>query len=375
MRLLTGLTFLFLSLSFASAKAMDTKASQAFMFDLETGSILMNKNADKRMPTSSMSKVMTMYMIFEALEDGRIALDDTFEVSEKAWRKGGSKMFVEVGKRVAVEDLIKGVIVQSGNDATIVLAEGLHGSEDAFAAEMTETAVNELGMSNSNFANASGWPDPNHYSTARDLGRLAAAMISQYPALYHYYSIKEFTYSGIRQANRNPLLYRNIGADGIKTGHTDAAGYGLMASGERDGRRVILVLNGMESESERAEESARVLDWGLRNFTNIALFADGAVLGQAPVYLGVQDHVDLVAKGGIKLSLPKDVKDNIILKLEYDSPLPAPIRKGDIVAQMRIQIPDQDDRLVRVVAAQDIAQTGFFGQLGEKLIQWIEQVL
>lgn len=369
-------TLVFLSLLIlisGPAFALDTKADQAFIFDLETGTVLLDKDADARMPTSSMSKVMTMYMVFDALEDGTITLDNTMQVSEKAWRKGGSKMFVEVGKDVRVEDLIKGVIVQSGNDATIVLAEGLMGSEERFAVAMTDTAVSELGMVNSNFTNASGWPDPDHYSTAKDLGRLAAAIITRFPQYYDYYAIREFTFNNIRQANRNPLLGLNLGADGIKTGHTEAAGYGLMASGQRGNRRVVMVLNGMESESERREESARLLDWALGRFENIALFSESKALSRIPVSSGVSPDVAVRAEKGIKLTIPKGARDDIAMQLRVNSPVPAPIQEGDILGVVEVSIPDQPMRSISVIAAETVAKAGFFKRLGDNLIQFIEQ--
>ena len=228
------------------AATMETQAEEAFLVDFQTGAVLLDKNADVRMPPSSMSKMMTAYMVFERLKDGRLSLDDELPVSEKAWRKGGSKMFVEVGDQVRVEDLLRGVIVQSGNDACIVLAEGLAGSEEAFAEQMTAKG-REIGLTGSNFTNATGWPDENHYVTARDLATLAERIIVDHPEYYHYYSEKEFTWNDIRQGNRNPLLYRNVGADGLKTGHTEAAGYGLTASAMQNGRRLLLVVNGLPS--------------------------------------------------------------------------------------------------------------------------------
>ena len=223
----------------AGAATIETIARQAILVDAITNTVLFEKNADQHMPTSSMSKVMTAYMVFEALRDKRLNLEDTLPVSEHAWRTQGSKMFVELGNRIKVEDLIRGMIIQSGNDASIVLAEALGGSEEAFAKKMTERA-HQLGMKDSNFVNATGWPDDNHYSTCRDLSTLARALILTFPEYYHYDAERDFTYHGIKQGNRNPLLYRNMGVDGLKTGHTDIAGYGLIASAQRDGRRLIL---------------------------------------------------------------------------------------------------------------------------------------
>ncbi|HEY8189199.1 MAG TPA: D-alanyl-D-alanine carboxypeptidase family protein, partial [Micavibrio sp.] len=243
-----------------AAETMETPAKQAIMLDFDTGAILMEKNADERMTPSSMSKEMTMYMVFEALKSGKLTLEQTLPISERAWRMQGSKMFVGINSQVKVEDLVRGVIIQSGNDAAIALAEGVGGTEDNFALMLNKKAE-ELGMKNSHFMNASGWPDPQHYSTAHDLSILAYRMVHDFPEYYHYYSEKEFTYNNIKQGNRNPLLYRNIGADGIKTGHTDEGGYGLIGSGILDNRRVIFVVNGLSSMQERADESARMLEW------------------------------------------------------------------------------------------------------------------
>ncbi len=227
------------------AQGIDTAAKQAIVLDYETGTVLFEKNADERMPTSSMSKVMTAYMVFDAVKKGQISMENQFPVTEKAWNTQGSKMFVELGNSIKVEDLLRDVIIQSGNDATIVLAEGISGSEEVFAKNMTAKA-HELGMKNSNFTNASGWPDDNHYSTARDLATMGVALIHDFPEYYKIYSEKDFTYHSIKQGNRNPLLYLNNGGDGIKTGHTEAAGYGLIGSGVSalNGRRVVFVVNG-----------------------------------------------------------------------------------------------------------------------------------
>ena len=251
----------------SSSFALETLGKQVILLDMTTGTVLFEKNADELMTPSSMSKIMTVYKLFERLKDGGLSLTDTFSVSEKAWRKQGSKMFVAVKSRVKIEDLIRGMIVQSGNDATIVVAEGLAGSEGAFADELNETAK-QLGMKNSNFINASGWPDPGHETTARDLAILAVATIKNFPEFYHYYSEKTSTYHGIKQGNRNPTIYRNIGADGLKTGHTEAGGYGLTVSALRKDRRLVLVINGLPTKKARSTEPERLLDWGFREFNN-----------------------------------------------------------------------------------------------------------
>lgn len=333
---------------------------QAIMVDYETGAILLSINPDQRMPTSSMSKTMTMYLVFEALKDGRLQLDSKLPVSEKAWRMQGSKMFVKVGDHVAVEDLIRGVIIQSGNDATIVLAEGLAGSEEAFADAMNVKA-RELGMVNSHFTNASGWPDPNHYSTARDLAILGRRLIQDFPDLYHYYAETEFTYNNIKQGNRNPLLYRGVGGDGIKTGHTEDAGYGLMGSGERDGRRVVFVVNGLPSMNARAQESARVLDQGLRNFINVTLFKPGQSVEQAPVVMGEFDRVPLVVDKNLVATIPVTLRNDLKVEVRYNSPLIAPIKRGDAVGTISVTIPRGEVMEFPLLAGADVPKLGLFG--------------
>lgn len=345
----------------AHAAQITSSAKQAIVFDYETGTILLDKSADEKMPTSSMSKVITAYVIFDALKNGTIKLDDTFKVSEKAWRKGGSKMFVEVNKDIKIEDLLRGVIVQSGNDATIVLAEGLSGSEDAFAEALNAKAA-ELEMENSNFKNASGWPDRNHYSTARDLGKLASALIKNHPDYYKYYAETEFSYNDIAQQNRNPLLYQNIGADGIKTGHTDIGGYGLIGSGVKDGRRVIIVINGLESSSDRAQESKKLLQWGLNSFKNETLINASAVAGKADVLLGKSETVDLVVKEDVRLTIPHNATKNIKLTTTYDGPIKAPITAGQELGTLTITIPGQPDVTRPLYAANDVESKGFIAQ-------------
>lgn len=350
----------------ASGMPNHTSAKQAIMVDYDTGMVLYAKNPDQQMPTSSMSKVMTMYMVFEALKDGRISMDDTFRVSEKAWRKGGSKMFVEVGEQVKIVDLIRGVIVQSGNDAAIVLAEGLAGSEAAFAEAMNAKA-RELGMSSSHFVNASGWPNPDHYSTARDMAVLTRALIKNFPEYYDYYSKRTYTYNNITQRNRNPLLYRQMGADGVKTGHTEAGGYGLIASGNRNDRRVILVVNGLKDEKARAAESARLLDWGLSGFENIALFVEGETVVEAPVILGQAGNVPLTTDRTVTITIPKIDRDDLKVWAEYEAPLEAPVSRGTKLGTLHIQVPRLDKLEKPLFIARDVEKLGLFSGLFAKL--------
>lgn len=347
--------------AYSYAASISTAAKQAIVFDVETGTVLLDKNADDQMPTSSMSKVLTAYLIFDAIKAGALKLEDTFKVSEKAWRKGGSKMFVEVNKDVKIIDLLRGVIIQSGNDATIVLAEGLAGSEEAFAEQMN-TKAKQLGMENSNFKNASGWPDPDHYSTARDLGKLAVALIENHPEYYKLYAEKEYSYNDIPQQNRNPLLYQNIGADGIKTGHTEAGGYGLIGSGIKDGRRVIFVINGLESSADRAQESKKILQWALNSFKNETIIKANIVVGKADIILGQSETVDLIVKEDIRLTIPHNVRKEIQITTSYQGPLKAPIKAGQEVGELIVAIPGHGKTSRPIFAASDIEAKGFFAQ-------------
>jgi serine-type D-Ala-D-Ala carboxypeptidase (penicillin-binding protein 5/6) len=349
-----------------AAPTIETQAREAFLVDFQTGAVLLDKNADEPMPPSSMSKLMTTYLVFSRLQHNRLSLDDEFTVSEKAWRMGGSKMFVEVGNQTKVEDLLRGVIVQSGNDACIVLAEGIAGSEEAFAELMNEKAQ-ELGMTSSHFTNATGWPSPNQYVTARDLATLAKHTIEDHPEYYRYYSEKEFTWSGIRQGNRNPLLYRNIGADGLKTGHTEEAGYGLTASAVQNGRRLILVVNGLPSMQARADESDRLLSWGFREFGNYALFKAGDTVDQAAVWLGEEETVPLVIPQDLTVTLPRGDRNGMQVAVIYDGPIPAPVPAGEPIATLRVTWPEGVPVEVPLEAGEAVEQRGPFGRIAASI--------
>ncbi len=361
--LLAPLAVVLACLAASPAATLETKAQQAIIVDDETGTVLFEKNADAPMAPSSMSKIMTMYMLFERLANGSLALDDTFPVSERAWRKGGSKMFVEVGKRVSIEDLIRGIIVQSGNDACIVVAEGLAGDEKAFAAEMTERG-RDLGLTASTFKNASGWPEKGHVTTARDLARLASRTIRDFPQYYHYYGEKNFTYNGIRQGNRNPLLYKDIGADGLKTGHTEIAGFGLTASAKRGDRRLVLVLNGLDSMRERSQESERLLDYGFREFDNYRLFSAGETVTEADVWLGDTPTLALVVEDDMVVTLRRKARRDMEVKVVYEGPLPAPIARGTQVGTLIVSAPDTPEIEVPLVAGADVGELSMFRRIG-----------
>ncbi len=348
-------------------EAIETPASSAVVIEVTTGKILLDKNADVPMAPASMSKLMTLYLLFERLKDGSLSLDDTFRISENAWRKGGAKsgsstMFLPPRKRVRIEDLIRGIIVQSGNDACIVVAEGLSGSEEAFAAEMNERG-REIGLLNSTFRNSTGWPHPEHRMTPRDLATLSAALIEKFPEFYHYFKEAEFTYGGIRQMNRNPLLYKEMGVDGLKTGFTSESGYGLAASALRGERRVILVVNGLGTKRARSREPERLMEWAFREFNNYALFKAGEQLEEAPVWLGTSNRVPLLIKEDVVLTFPRKHRRKMRVKLVYDGPIPAPIERGTEVGKVIISIPGQTDLSVPVLTGADVEQLGLFGRL------------
>lgn len=353
----------------ASAASIESIARQALLIDLSTHTVLFEKNADERMPPSSMSKIMTIYEVFEAMRSGRVTMDSKLPVSERAWRMQGSKMFVELNAQIRVEDLIKGVIVQSGNDACIVLAEGLAGTEEAFAAQLNVRGK-EMGLSGSHFVNSNGWPDPNHYTTARDLARLAQHTIEDFPEYYSFFSVKEFTYHNIKQGNRNPLLYRSsiAGVDGLKTGHTEAAGYGLTASAIREGRRLVLVLNGLPSMQARADESARLIEWGFREFETYALVKAGDVVETLPVWLGAEPQVKVTVPEELKVTFPRAGRPNMKVALVANAPLAAPIAKGQEVGKIVISGPGFPTKEVPAVAAADVAQKNIFGRMLDKAL-------
>ena len=369
------LSFLFILGTFLPLKgfALETPAKQVILVDYDTGNILFEKNADERMFPSSMSKIMTIYNVFQALKDGSLQLKDNFRVSRKAWKKGGSKMFLRAGSRVNVEDLIRGVIVQSGNDASIVLAEGLSGSEGAFSDSLNENAK-KLGMDSSNFLNASGWPDPEHYTTARDLSKVTIATIQNFPKYYHFYSQKTFTYAGIKQNNRNPALYKDIGADGLKTGHTAAAGYGLAASAIRNGRRLVLILNGLKTSRQRSLESERILDWGYRVFSNYKIFKPRQIVTHAKVWMGDKSRVGLVLDKGLVMSLRKNIVDKINIKAVFNEPVPAPISKGDQIGKLLVSVPGKNQLEIPMYASQGVTKLGWFYRIGAAIsyILWGE---
>jgi len=360
--LIAASALLFSGLPARAAAGIDTQARNALIVDFETGASMLDKGADERMPPASMSKIMTAYVVYDALKKGKLSLEDMLPVSEKAWRTQGSKMFVPLGGRVKVEDLIRGLIVQSGNDACIVLAEGIAGSEAAFVEMMNEKAK-ELGLKNSHFANVDGLPDPNEYMTARDLATLARRLITDFPEYYHYDSEKDFTYNGIKQGNRNPLLYKDLGVDGMKTGHTDEAGYCLTASAIRDGRRVIMVLAGLPTMKSRSTEGERLLEWAFREFNNYRLVKAGDTLDQADVWLGAEPKVPVTAQQDVVVTLPKAARRTMKATVHYDGPVHAPVAKGETVGKLTITADGVDPVTIPLVAAQPVAKLGPMGRI------------
>jgi D-alanyl-D-alanine carboxypeptidase (penicillin-binding protein 5/6) len=340
---------------------LDLKAKNAFLIDYKTNAVLYNKQGDEAMHPSSMSKMMTTYVVFNQLQEGKITLEQEFPVSIKAQKIGGSTMFLQAGHNVKVKELLQGMIVQSGNDACITLAEGISGSEEAFVSLMNITAK-RLGLANTHFANATGMPDANHLMSARDLAKLAQALIRDFPDLYHYHQQKTFTYNNITQPNRNTLLSEN-GVDGLKTGHTEIAGYGLTASSKLNDRRVIAVVNGLSSMRQRAEEARKLLIYGHTNFHNTIITKQGEVLGKIPVWHGKYEFVEVVAGDDIIVTIPYHLHEKLIGKMEFAAPIKAPVVKGDKVAELILNTPLQGELRFPLYAKDGVAKTSFFGKI------------
>lgn len=351
----------------ATAQTIETAARQAIIIDFASGAVMMEKNADELMVPSSMSKLMTVYMVFDKLKSGAWKLSDRLPVSETVWKKhvksGGSLMFLPVNSTASVEDLLKGVVIQSGNDACSVLAEAYSGSEEAFGEEETRKS-RQIGLTRSTFKNASGWPEPGHMMTARDLSVLSRHLIGDFPEYYPLFSQMEFVFNGIKQGNRNPLLYSTPGADGLKTGHTEAAGYGLAASIKRGNRRIIMVLNGMASMKERAEESQRLTEWAFREWETYPLFKAGeVVIPDAEVWLGQAETVQLAAKDNLEVTLPRRVRPDMKVTTVFTGPIPAPIVAGAEVGKIVVMAPGMTTVELPLVAVENVEKLGFGGRI------------
>ncbi len=337
--------------------AVDTKAVSAFVLDVNSHTILFEKNADSRQGPASMSKLMLIYMVFERLQNSTISLDHEFLVSKKAWKYGGSKMFVNVGDKVSVIDLLKGVIVQSGNDACIVLSEGLSGSEENMVEEMNEKAI-DLGLINSNFTNATGWPDENHYMSLKDIGYLSKLLIKNFPEYYYLFSINEFTYNDIKQFNRNRLISID-GYDGLKTGRTTQSGYGIAATANRENRRIISVVNGLNSDKERINETKKLVNWSFREFINLDMYEEEETIQYAKVWLGKESFVPLVLNEDLSITIKKKNYDKFRIKLVYETPIIAPVKKGDKIAELHL-VEEDNTKIKNVYSGKDIEKVSRF---------------
>lgn len=363
----------------ARAQLFETRAGQAFMVDADTGTVLFSKDPDKLIPPASLAKLMTMEVVFHALKNGRLRMDDTFLVSENAWRKGGassggSTMFAVLKSTIRLEDLIQGVIVQSANDGCIIIAEGMAGSEENFAQLMTERA-RQIGLSKSVFKNSTGLPAEGQVVTVRELAQLALHIWREYPDYYRYYSQPNFTWNKITQSNRNPLLSMDIGADGMKTGFTVESGYAIVGSVSREGKRVFAAMSGMATERERAEEARKLLDWGLRAFQRTELFADGEVVGEAQVYGGEKSGVALKAKGPVAIFVPITNRDRLIARIVYEGPVVAPVEEGMRVGSLKVWIGDTLSQETPLYTAEAVSLGALHQRaldaIGELMVGWL----
>lgn len=353
------------TLSGVAQAAFETRARAAFVLDQTTGTVLLSKDADTPFPPASMSKLMTLNMLFEALRDGRVTLDTQFSVSTRSKNMGGSTMFLNETDRPTVEELIKGIVVLSGNDACVAVAEGLAGTEDAFARLMNDRAK-ALGMNNSTFANASGWPNPNQRMSMRDLAVLANRLITEFPEYYGYFGLREFEFDGRapqNRFNRNPILGVVTGADGLKTGHTEEAGYGLVGSALQGNRRVIVVITGLNSAAERAQEAERLMNWAMRQFVEKTVAKKDTVMASADVWLGTERRVNLVIPDDVTLLVPAVTGENLNATVEFKTPLRAPITAGEELGEMVIDLPDLEPVRVPLVAETAIPRGGFMPRL------------
>lgn len=358
---LVGIAFVVALASHASAQLdFDTGAPYAILVDQESGTVLFQKEADTPIEPASMAKLMTVAVVLDMVDRGALDLTDQFFISEHAWRtggapSGGSTMFAELGSQVSVDDLLHSVIIQSGNDAAIALAEGIAGSEGSFAAIMNEFAL-DIGLENSHFTNSSGLPDPEMYVTARDLADLGRYIIREFPDYYPVFAVEDFTWNGITQSNRNGLLNLGIGVDGLKTGHTNSAGYGIVVSTTEGGRRLVGVLHGMESVNQRNEEARKLITWGARSFERIPAFAENAIVGYASVYGGAEAQVGLVGEGSIDIYLPRGNRRCLSANIAYTAPILPPVQTGDRLAQLNILCDDQLIQSAPLYAAESVGE-------------------
>ncbi|ATE62163.1 D-alanyl-D-alanine carboxypeptidase family protein [Thauera sinica] len=365
---------LFSFAAFAQQVPPPALAAKAWVLvDHATGQVLAQKDEDARIEPASLTKLMTAYLTFSALKAGTLTPEQTVPVSEKAWRMEGSRMFIQPLKPVTVQELIRGVIVQSGNDACVALAELIAGSEEAFAALMNREAK-RLGLTNTHFTNATGLPDPQLYTTARDLAMLASAIVRDFPEYYGLYSMKEYTYNGITQPNRNRLLFLDPTVDGMKTGHTSTAGYCLVSTAQRSSRRLISVVLGTSSDTVRAQESLKLLNFGFQFYDTVKLYAADEALSQFRVWKGKANEVGAGFTGDFVLSLPKGMAEKVQPTLESRQPLVAPLQKGQQIGTLKLSLDGKPFGEYPVVALQDVPVAGFFGRLWDAIVMWIKSL-
>lgn len=341
-------------------------AKSYVLMDAASGNILIEENADERLPPASLTKLMTAYLATLDINRGQIKQTDMVRISEKAWRMGGSKMFIEVGKEVSVDDLLHGIIIQSGNDASVAIAEHIAGSEEAFA-DMMNSNAQRLGMSNSQFRNATGWPDPDHYSSAKDMAKLARAIIFEDPQHYAIYAQKEFLWNGIKQPNRNLLLWRDKTVDGLKTGHTEEAGYCLVSSAVRDGMRLISVVFGTNSEQARAAETQKLLTYGFRFFETRTFYQKGVELAQAQVWKGATRQLKAGLASDLTLTMAKGQLDKLQAGMTLNPQLIAPIQQGDVIGKVEVKLGDEVVHRVDLVALETVEEGGLFRRLWDSI--------
>jgi len=338
------------------------RAPNVLVLDYNTGQVLIERNADQPLPPASMSKLVTLEMLFEALDDGRVDMDTTWSVSPRAHAMGGSRMFLELRDRPTTEDLIRGIAVLSGNDASVAVAEGLFGSEDAFAVQATQR-MRAMGMQNTTIANASGWPHPEHRMSLRDLAILSERMIRRFPQYYAYLAERDFTWNNINQPNRVPLLNAGMGLDGLKTGHTSEAGYALAGSAVQGDRRIIFVFSGLDSAQQRVQEAESIINWAFRQFSERRLAEPGQTLAEAEVWMGAARRVPLVPRDPVAVLVPLTATGEIRARIEYDGPVTAPVSQGQDMGQLIVAVPGSGEARFALVAGADVPEGGILTRL------------
>lgn len=339
-----------------------TKAKQAVILDLASESFIFEHNADEKMTPSSMSKLMTLYVAFDYLKAGVINMEDEFQVSRKAWERKGSSMFLKEGQFVTVRELLEGIIIVSGNDACITLAEGIAGSEENFVIEMNEIAQ-KLNLNNSHFVNSSGWPDEDHFMSVRDLAVLSKRIFTDFPEYYDLFSEQYFSYNGITQKNKNLLLSYDVGVDGLKTGNTNAGGYGIAISAKRDDRRIFIVINGLSTEKERIEEARRLVQYSLNHFTTKKIFTQNSIVEEADVLHGKNRKVPMTVKNDVVITYNRSLHDKIKVYIKHFNMIPAPIKKGQEVGKIHIEIPDAEEKIISLYAMNDVRELNYIAKL------------